>query len=116
VLSWLGDDRNAGWLLILDNVGAPPALAEADRLMGRLTGGHVLLTSQLDRFARQVKPLELDLLSPDAAAAFLLEATVARRHKMAGDDAERASWPTISIAAIVPSPRGASTRPAFQAL
>src|SRR5271166_4290232 len=41
----------------------------------------------LDRFARQVEPLELDVLSPDAAAAFLLEAT-ARRRKAADDDAQ----------------------------
>src|SRR5271165_1949214 len=85
VLGWLG--ANPGWLLILDNVDAVPALAEADRLMGRLAGGHVLLTSRLDRFARQVEPLELDVLSPDAAAAFLLEAT-ARRRKAADDDAQ----------------------------
>jgi hypothetical protein len=86
VLGWLR--ANPGWLLILDNIDAPPALAEADRLMGRLAGGHVVLTSRLDRFARQVEPLELDVLSLDAASSFLLEATDARRHKMAGDDAQ----------------------------
>ena len=85
VLSWLA--ANPGWLLILDNVDAPAALAEADRLMGRLAGGHVILTSRLDRFARQVEPLELDVLAPAAAAAFLLEATDARRRKEADDDA-----------------------------
>jgi tetratricopeptide (TPR) repeat protein len=85
VLSWLG--AYPGWLLILDNVDAPHALAEADRLMGRLAGGHVLLTSRLDRFARQVEPLEVGVLSPDAAAAFLVEATDARRHKAADDNA-----------------------------
>jgi hypothetical protein len=84
VLAWLA--ANPGWLLILDNVDAPPALAEVDGLMGRLTGGHVILTSRLDRFARQVEPLELDVLSLDAAAAFLLEATDARRRKAADDD------------------------------
>ena len=82
VLSWLG--ANPGWLLILDNVDAPPALAEANRLMGRLAGGHVLLT---DRFARQVEPLEIDVLSREAAAAFLVEATDSRRRKAADDDA-----------------------------
>src|SRR5439155_8372915 len=40
---------NPGWLLILDNVDAQPALTEANGLMGRLTGGHVILTSRLDR-------------------------------------------------------------------
>jgi hypothetical protein len=74
-------------LLILDNIDKPDALAEADRLMGRLASGHVLLTSRLDRFARQVEPLELDVLNPDAAASFLLEATDARRSKAPDDDA-----------------------------
>jgi tetratricopeptide (TPR) repeat protein len=86
VLAWLR--ANPGWLLILDNVDAPPALAEADRLMGRLAGGHLLLTSRLDRFARQVELLEVDVLSPDAAAAFLPEATDARRRKAADNDAQ----------------------------
>src|SRR5271165_2908847 len=85
VLAWLA--ANPGWLLILDNIDAPTALTEADRLMGRLAGGHVLLTSRLDRFARQVEPLQVDVLSPEAAAAFLLEASDVRRRKMADDDA-----------------------------
>jgi hypothetical protein len=58
-----------------------------NQLMGRLAGGHVLLTSRLDRFARQVEALELDALTADAAAAFLLEATDARRRRAAYDDA-----------------------------
>jgi tetratricopeptide (TPR) repeat protein len=84
-LAWLG--RNPGWLLILDNIDAPPALAEVGRLMGRLTGGHVILTSRLDLFPRHVEPLDLDVLSPHAAAAFLLEATDSCRHKAADDEA-----------------------------
>jgi tetratricopeptide (TPR) repeat protein len=83
VLAWLA--ANPGWLLILDNVDTLDARAEVDGLMGRLAGGHVLLTSRLDRFARQIEPLELDVLSPDAAAAFLLETTGARRQKTADD-------------------------------
>jgi hypothetical protein len=85
VLAWLG--ANPGWLLILDNIDASPSVAEVDRLMGRLAGGHVILTSRLDGFARQVEPLELDVLSLDAASSFLLEATDTRRHKAADDDA-----------------------------
>jgi hypothetical protein len=85
VLAWLG--ANPGWLLILDNIDAPSALAEADRLMGRLAGGHVVLTSRLDRFARQVEPLEMDVLGLAAAAAFLLQATDSRRRKAEDDDA-----------------------------
>jgi tetratricopeptide (TPR) repeat protein len=83
VLAWFV--ANPGWLLILDNIDTPDALAEADRLMGRLAGGHVLLTSRLDRFARQLEPLELGVLSSEAAAAFLLETTNARRQKAPDD-------------------------------
>src|SRR6516165_2375625 len=85
VLSWLA--VNPGWLLILDNVDTPNALPEVNRLTGRLTDGHVPLTGRLDRFARQVEALELDVLSPDAAVAFLLEATEARRQESSDDDA-----------------------------
>jgi Domain of unknown function (DUF4062) len=86
VLSWLA--ANPGWLLILDNIDTADALAEANRLMGRLDSGHVILTSRLNRFARQVEPLELDVLDEMAAAVFLLEATDARRHKAADDDVQ----------------------------
>jgi tetratricopeptide (TPR) repeat protein len=85
VLAWLA--TNPGWLLILDNVDSPAALAEVGRLMGRLADGHLVLTSRLDRFARQIEPLELDVLSPEAAAAFLLEATNGRRHRATDDEA-----------------------------
>jgi hypothetical protein len=84
-LAWLR--ANPGWLLILDNLDTPAALAEANRLMGRLAGGHVVLTSRLDGFERHVEPLELDVLTLDAAASFLLEATGARRRKAADDEA-----------------------------
>jgi hypothetical protein len=85
VLAWLA--ANPGWLLILDNIDMTDALTEVDRLMGRLAGGHVVLTSRFDRFARQVEPLELDVLSEEAAVAFLLEATEARRQRAADDNA-----------------------------
>ena len=85
-LAWLR--ANPGWLLILDNLDTRAALAEADRLMGRLAGGHVVLTSRLDSFARHVEPLELDVLTSDAAVSFLLEATDGRRRKAADDEVQ----------------------------
>ncbi len=48
VLDWLR--ANPGWLLILDNVDTPAALAEAQQIIGRLTGGHVVMTSRLGQF------------------------------------------------------------------
>jgi hypothetical protein len=86
VLAWLR--ATPDWLLILDNVDTAPALEEAERLMGQLAGGHVLLTSRLDRFPPDVQLLELEVLAPDDAVAFLLARTPRRRH--APDDAAQA--------------------------
>jgi hypothetical protein len=86
VLAWL--NANPGWFLILDNIDAEPALAAAHRLLGRLTGGHVVLTSRLGRFPRGVERLDMDVLDPDAAAAFLLEATSGGRRPAAEDAAQ----------------------------
>jgi hypothetical protein len=85
-LAWL--NANPGWLLILDNVDTEPALEAANRLLGRLQGGHVVLTSRLARFPRGVERLDLDVLSLDDAALFLLEATEGGRHKAADDAAQ----------------------------
>jgi hypothetical protein len=87
-LGWL--NANPGWLLILDNLDMPEALDAASRMMGRLDSGHLLLTSRLERFPRGVPRQALDVLSPEAAAAFLLEATDTGRSK-APDDAARAT-------------------------
>ena len=91
VLSWLA--ANPGWLLILDNIDAPAALAEADRLMGRLAGGHVILTSRLDRFARQVEPLELDVLARPPPPFCWRRPTRAGVRKPT-TTRRQASWPT----------------------
>ncbi len=85
-LAWL--NANPGWFLILDNIDTEPALDAANRLLGRLQGGHVVLTSRLARFPRGVERLDLDVLSLDDAAAFLLAATETSRHKAAEDPAQ----------------------------
>jgi hypothetical protein len=90
VLAWL--NANPGWLLILDNIDTAPALQAAHALLGRLRGGgHVLMTSRLTRFPRDIERLDLDVLEPDAAGAFLLEATPGRRR--APDDARPGARP-----------------------
>ena len=88
VLAWL--NANPGWLLILDNIDDAPALEAAHKLLGRLKGGgHVVMTSRLTQFPRDIERLDLDVLGLDDAEAFLLEATeTGRRH--APDDAARA--------------------------
>jgi tetratricopeptide (TPR) repeat protein len=83
VLDWLSE--HPGWFLILDNVDTPEALAEAERLLSTLSGGHVIVTSRLANFAGNFDPLELDVLDLDAAAAFLLERTDRRRQKTPDD-------------------------------
>jgi tetratricopeptide (TPR) repeat protein len=87
VLDWLR--LNPGWFLILDNVDAEAALDEADKLLGTLTGGRVLITSRLANFAGHFDPLELDVLGIEDAIAFLLERADKRRRKTP-DDAETA--------------------------
>ncbi|HEY1934381.1 MAG TPA: DUF4062 domain-containing protein, partial [Acetobacteraceae bacterium] len=89
VLDWLG--RNPHWLLILDNVDSPEAAEAVTALMGRLTHGHVLLTSRLSRFPPEFVPLALGLLAPDDAARFLLERTEGRRRATPDDAAEAAA-------------------------
>jgi hypothetical protein len=53
-------NANPGWFLILDNVDSAAALDAAHRLLGRLKGGQVVLTSRLSGFpearARSPKP------------------------------------------------------------
>lgn len=84
VLDWL--KANPGWFLILDNVDTKPALAEVERLLGGLFGGHVVVTSRLADFSGNFQPLALGVLAIDDAGAFLLARTDGRRRKAADDD------------------------------
>jgi hypothetical protein len=84
VLDWL--DANSGWFLILDNVDSKPALAEVEKLLGGLIGGHVIVTSRLANFSANFQPLELDVLTVKDAAAFLLARTKDRRRSAPADE------------------------------
>ncbi len=86
-VAWL--NANPGWFLILDNLDAQPALDAAHRLLGRLHGGHVVMTSRLGQFPRGVERLDLGVLTLDAAASFLLDASATGRVP-APDDAAQA--------------------------
>jgi tetratricopeptide (TPR) repeat protein len=87
VLDWL--DAHPGWLLIVDNADTEEAASEIQRLLPRLRAGHVLITSRIGNWPPGVEPLDLDVLAPDAAVAFLLERTPHRR-KTADDAAQAA--------------------------
>ena len=72
-LRWL--QAHPGWFLILDNVDTEAAVVAVEKLLAELRGGHVLITSRLARFSDVVEALELDVMSPEDGAQFLLEKT-----------------------------------------
>jgi len=73
VLNWL--NSNPGWLLILDNIDTDAAAKAVGDLLGKLSGGHVLLTSRRQGFAPGVEAIALAGLDRADAAALLLERT-----------------------------------------
>ncbi len=86
-LAWLR--TNPGWFLILDNVDTDAARQAAVAMLGRLSGGHVVLTSRLDAGAwDSAEPLDLDVLGLQDAAEYLQDATEARRLKRTDDAAQ----------------------------
>ncbi len=87
-LRWLS--ANPGWLLILDNVDDEAALAAMEALRPRLKGGSVLITGRLNAWPAGVASIELDVLDPDSAAAFLLDRTEGARRKTPDDGARAA--------------------------
>jgi hypothetical protein len=84
-LDWLG--AHPGFFLILDNVDTREALVELERLLSTLSGGHVIVTSRLANFGPHFARLQLDVLSEEPAAAFLLERTDRQRQKTPDDAA-----------------------------
>lgn len=89
VLHWLAG--HPGWLLILDNVDNEEAARTVEEILPRLGRGHVLITSRLADWSAAVTTLELDVLAPEEAQAFLLERTASRRLKRSDDEALAAS-------------------------
>ena len=86
VIRWLR--TNPGWLLIIDNVDDKSAAEAVRHLLDQVGGGggHVLITSRVSDWGHVVEPLELDLLTVDAAKELLRESTL-RRTKRADEDA-----------------------------
>jgi tetratricopeptide (TPR) repeat protein len=85
VLDWL--NGNPGWLLILDNVDTDAAANAVGDLLGKLSGGHVLLTSRRRGFAPGVEAIGLDVLDRADAAALLQEQTEGDRLATPADPA-----------------------------
>jgi tetratricopeptide (TPR) repeat protein len=86
VLTWLRE--NPGWLLILDNVDTEVAARAVRDLLPRLQGGKVLVTSRLAVWPPGLGRREVEQISPEEAARFLLERTQGQRAATAGDPAD----------------------------
>jgi tetratricopeptide (TPR) repeat protein len=83
VLRWLADHPR--WLLILDGIDSKEGAEGAERILPRLQGGHVVLTSRLTDWSGCVERLELDVLHHEDATKFLLERTNRGRRKLPTD-------------------------------
>jgi tetratricopeptide (TPR) repeat protein len=83
VLRWL--EMHPTWLMILDNVDDPAAVAEVAKLMPRLKNGHVVVTARASNFPAGFRKLELGVLEENAAAQFLLDRTETDRAKSKDD-------------------------------
>jgi tetratricopeptide (TPR) repeat protein len=70
-LGWL--ENHPGWLMILDNVDDPPAVAAVGKLLARLHGGKVVVTGRAGNFPASLRKLELGVLDAPSSVAFLLE-------------------------------------------
>jgi tetratricopeptide (TPR) repeat protein len=86
VLTWLRE--NPGWLLILDNVNTGDAARAVRELLPLLQGGKVLVTSDLAAWPAGFGKREVERISREEAARFLLERTQGNREKAAGDPAD----------------------------
>jgi tetratricopeptide (TPR) repeat protein len=83
VVRWL--QQHPGWLLIIDNADTQEAAAAVENNLPKLRGGHILITSRLAEWSGSVRRFNLDLLSENAANAFLLERTATDRRKTPED-------------------------------
>lgn len=89
VIRWLR--IHPDWFLIIDNVDTVAAAEETKALIGKLTSGHVLITSRISDWTGHVRSLDLDVLTEAAAIAFLNERTKERRPKKKDDREKVAS-------------------------
>ena len=89
-LRWL--QNNPCWFLIIDNVDSPAAAEDAEKLLTRLHGGHVVITGRIANWSAQVEVLDLDVLALDDAQDFLLKRTENRRKKMTTIPRKPARW------------------------
>ena len=87
-LEWLR--ANKGWLLIIDNVEEPAAVAAVEARLASLSAGHVIITARLGAWKKGTIPLELRELTSEAAVRYLLADTAGKRAPAATPDKDRA--------------------------
>ena len=85
VIHWLGS--HPGWLLILDGIDGKAAAQAVEALLPQISGGQVLFTTRLSKWSAAVQRLPLEVLSIEAATAFLLERTAGNRRDEPDDPA-----------------------------
>ena len=85
-IHWL--EEHPRWFLILDNVDNEDSAREVESLLGRLRGGHIVITTRLGNWSGQVEALDLDVLGEEAAVEFLLARTAGRRPTTPTDAAD----------------------------
>ncbi len=85
VIRWLGS--HPGWLLLLDGIDSKAAAQAVEALLPQVSGGQVLFTTRLSKWSAAVQRLPLEVLSTEAAAAFLLERTAGKRREEPDDPA-----------------------------
>lgn len=85
-IQWLRE--HAGWFLILDNVDTDEALQAVEQLLTKLSSGHVVITSRLAQWDQGVESLDLDVLTPESGAEFLLERTAGKRRSADSDETD----------------------------
>jgi tetratricopeptide (TPR) repeat protein len=88
VIRWL--QQNKGWLLILDNVDTKEAVAAVQKLVAKLTGGHVIVTSRITMWGSGIPRFPLGALSADAAVALLIDKANSLPRTPRPDDAQQA--------------------------
>jgi tetratricopeptide (TPR) repeat protein len=84
VIRWLCE--HPVWLLIIDNADEQHSVEAVEKLLPRLRGGHVIITSRIKTWSKSVKKSELDVLPSSAATAFLLDRTDEDRRKTPDDE------------------------------
>jgi tetratricopeptide (TPR) repeat protein len=88
VIRWL--QQNKGWLLILDNVDTKEAVAAVQKLVAKLTSGHVIVTSRITAWGGGIPRIPLGVLSADAAVALLIDKANSLPRTPRPDDARQA--------------------------